>query len=170
MPFLGKCLLIWTKLLRINRESFWNFYKVSVNWTMLCSYICPFHFVRPNITQIKVTKLDSWLYWRKTKDDFFRLKLREKNEIFSQNPKKMLHQKETHNYLTQKPTIQPGVKLETKLKRYICRRCKVEFRNAFLLSQHLDEQVILPNFWSKWKKVNKRAKFVLTHIDRLLRD
>jgi len=52
----------------------------------------------------------------------------------------MLHQKETHNFLTQKPIIQPGVRLESKLKRYICRRCRVEFRNAFLLSNHLDEE------------------------------
>lgn len=70
----------------------------------------------------------------------------------------MLHQKETHNYLTQKPIIQPGVKLESKLKRYICRRCKVEFRNAFLLSQHFDEKVnfrFLAKFLPQSKELNK---------------
>ena len=54
----------------------------------------------------------------------------------------MLHQKETHNYVTQKPIIQPGVKLESKLKRYICKRCGMEFRNAFLLTNHRNQQVV----------------------------
>jgi len=46
----------------------------------------------------------------------------------------LLHQKESHNFLLEKSKVKSYG--GPKLKRYICSKCKNEFKNAFMLAQH----------------------------------